>query len=127
LPVNATLVSLELTTFNTATNPGPAKGLILASSAGEPTTVLYVTAEQTAPAGGSVLTFSLSGSLSAGDYYLGAIVDTFNNNIGQSDPAAYETRMANGTFNFATPPGTWPGTDASYAVAVAVKVNYTPS
>lgn len=127
LPVNATLVSLELTIFNTATNPGPAKGVILAVSAGEPTTVLYVTGSQTAPAGGAVLTFSLSGSLSAGDYYLGGIVDTFNNNVGQGDVGSFETRMANGTFNFTTPPGTWPGTDASYSVPIAAKVNYTPA
>jgi len=120
-------VSLEFTTFNTATNPGQAKGVILASSAGEPTTVLYVTAAQTAPAGGAVLTFTLTGSLAAGDYYLGGIVDTFSNNVGQGDAGAFETRMANGTFNFATPPGTWPGTDASYVVPIAVKVNYTPS
>lgn len=127
LPVAANLISLELTTFNTATAASDVKGLILLSAAGEPTTVLHVTSGQTSPIGGAVLTYALSGFLAAGDYYLGGVHNSFNNNLGQSDIAAYETRMANGTFDYTTPPGTWPGTDASYSISIAVKVNYSPA
>jgi hypothetical protein len=36
------------------------------------------------------------------------------------------TRMANGTFSYATPPGAWPGTDISYdATRVNAAIEYT--
>lgn len=124
LTENANLTGMDFLIHSSATNAGNIKGFIAAVSAGEPTTILHVTAAQPTLVGGNLAVFTLTGFLTAGDYYVGAVSNTFDNNFGQTDPASWETRMANGTFSYATPPGTWPGTDVSYAVTIAARVYY---
>jgi hypothetical protein len=92
--------------------------------AGEPGTLLYV---------GPVLAFaapgfqtgSLAGSITAKDYWIGSVSLGGGYNQGVLDSAG-DTRMANGTFSYASPPSTWPGTDGSYGISVDAYVEYTP-
>jgi len=94
-----------------------ARFVVLSSTAGEPDAVLAVSAPVSVPAGASTTVFPLGGEAvtATTDYYLGVVTFDFNAAIDESASAgAYAKRLANGTFSYATPPGTWPGTDASY-------------
>lgn len=125
LPVDANLVGMDFTIDVGATNAGFIKGFIASVSAGEPNNILYTTPAAATLIGGNLVEWELTGFLAAGDYYLGAVSNTFDNNFGQTDPNGWVTRMANGTFSYSTPPSTWPGTDGSYTVAIAVHAHYT--
>ena len=127
LPENASnLISIVVTMHSGSTNPSNIKAFIASHSGGFPVNILHVTGSQLSPAGGGEFTFGLSGSLTSGNYYLGAVTEDFDNNIAQTDPASYDTHMANGTFSFSSPPATWPGSDATYLVGLGIIVNYNP-
>lgn len=120
------LISIEVTMHSGSTNSANVKGFIASHSGGFPVNILHVTSSQLSPVGGGVFTFPLSGSLAAGNYYLGAVTDNFDNNIAQTSPASYNTHMANGTFSFSSPPATWPGSDAQYVIGLGIIVYYNP-
>ena len=93
------------------------KFVVLSASAGEPDAVLAVSGAVSIPAGASTVTFTLGGEAvaAATDYYLGIVTNSFEAVIDEAASAgAYAKRLANGTFSYSTPPGTWPGTDGSY-------------
>lgn len=80
------------------------------------------------PNGGGWVQFPLSGTLVAGDWWIGGVSDNFQHRFGEDDPATDppDVKMANGTLSYATPPATWPGSDASYSgVRLNAYVEYT--
>jgi hypothetical protein len=114
--------------FLKASGTASAKGVICANNSGTPGSVLYVTSAVAIPNANAWLQMSLSGSLTAGDYYIGVVTNDGGgvSSLGEdASPTTFDTEMANGTFTFASPPGTWPGTDASYLLQINVYVEYT--
>lgn len=51
---------------------------------------------------------------SSGDYWLVAVTDNFNPKFAHLNSGPTSMIMANGTYSYASPPSTWPGTDATY-------------
>lgn len=92
---------------------------------GEPGTLLYVGPVLSYAAPG-FQTGAMSGSIVAKDYWIGAVALGGGYNWGENTGGG-ETRMANGTFSYASPPSTWPGTDGSYSIELDVYLEYTPS
>ena len=105
---------------------GHLKGAVLADSSGVPSTTLIVSSSSSAITSSGWVSLSASGSLSAGDYWLGIFGDSGAVDYGD-DASGSGALMANGTFTFASPPGSWPGTDGSYGTQVNVYVEYTPA
>lgn len=107
------------------------KFVILSNSSGNlPQTLLAVTPSIVTTGSNGYLTGTLSSAvvLSPGTYWLGIVSDTQSGNTdyGTTQGTSATTVMANGTFTFASPPSTWPGTDATYASAdVDVYATYT--
>lgn len=106
-----------------------AKVFVLSDSSGSPGSILLSTAGVAVPAGGGWVDFPVPGDVSAvnasGTYWLGVVTDNFQANPGmQTSSPANGTRMANGTFSYASPPS-WPGTDGSYTGLIAVYCEYS--
>ena len=104
------------------------KFVILSDAAGAPGTVLYVSNATAigAGAGWHNFTFSGSPSLTPGEYWLGVVANSFEAYHGEdATGVSPDVCMANGTFSYASPPGSWPGTDGSYGVGLDVYVDYT--
>lgn len=99
-----------------------AKAFIAADSAGVPGAILAVSSAVAIPAGGGWVNFPISyGALAAGTYWLGIVVVSFQGSWSHATgtPGA-SMLMADGTFNYATPPSTWPGTSATYGSQLCV-------
>jgi hypothetical protein len=92
-----------------------AKVLIYTVSASQPSTLVASSSGSSIPSGGGLVTFTMSGSLSAQDYFLGVVYSDYQADI-QTDGglSGVNSRMANGTLSYASPPSTWPGSDVSY-------------
>lgn len=104
------------------------KFVILADALSLPDLVLYVSNPTAISAASTWFNFTFGGSpsLTPADYWLGAVADSFQAYLGEdASGSAPNVQMANGTFDYATPPGTWPGSDANYGVGLNVYVDYT--
>lgn len=112
--------------FEKASGTANAKGIILANNGGTPGTVLAVSDAVAIPNANAFLQLPISGTLSPGDYFIGVVTDDGSgvSALGDTISGAYDTEMANGTFTYATPPGTWPGTDTPYTSRLSVYVEY---
>jgi hypothetical protein len=73
------------------------------------------------------LQLAASGSLAAGTYWIGTVHDGFSHSVGSDTGLSGVRRViANGTFGYASPPATWPGSDVTYTdVRNNVYVEYT--
>ena len=115
--------------FDASSTGGNCKFIIMEDDGGdEPAGVLAVSSGVAVPNGGGWVQFPLSGSLAAGDYWIGGVSDNFTHWFGEDDPggSAPDVKMANGTFSYATPPSGWPGTDGSYSsVGLNAYVEYS--
>lgn len=95
-----------------------------------PGTLLWVSGTVAVPAGGSVQTPALpssgiAGTDNAGTYWLVFVPDNFQANIAKSNVLADgQTRMANGTYSYASPPSSWPGTDGTYDGPICAWCDY---
>lgn len=95
-----------------------------------PGTLLWSTPASAVPAGGGLVEFDLpvsglSGTDNADDYYLIGVPDEYEVNFAKSNTLADgQSKMANGTFSFTSPPGTWPGTDATYDGPMSIWCEY---
>ena len=95
-----------------------------------PGTLLWASGAVAIPAGATIQTPALpssgiEGTDAAGTYWLVFVPDSFQANIAKSNtPAEGETIMANGTYSYASPPSTWPGTDGTYAGPVCIWCDY---
>lgn len=114
-----TIASGTVTFVSSTASGASGKMIVLSVTAGEPDAVLYVSDALAIPAGASTQTFTFSGSPSIAastDYYIGIVNNDFQAEMDQTENlGASFSRLANGTFSYATPPGTWPGTDSSSA------------
>lgn len=124
---NGTADSISLFFGASSTAGSNAKGLIYTDSAGAPGSLVAVSASAAVPAGGGWLTMNLAGeSLTTGNYWLGGVTSDFQPYFGEdATGAGADVVMANGTLSYASPPSTWPGTDASYGVGLNVYVTYS--
>lgn len=124
---NGTADSISLFFGASSTAGSNAKGLIYTDSAGAPGSLVAVSASAAVPAGGGWLTMNLAGeSLTTGNYWLGGVTSDFQPYFGEdATGAGADVVMANGTLSYASPPSTWPGTDASYGTGLNVYVTYT--
>ena len=114
--------------FDASTTAGTsAKGLIYTDSSGPSSLVAASASGVAVPAGGGWVTLNLAGeSLSAGNYWLGSVTNNSTAVWGEdATGSAPDAAMANGTLSYTSPPSTWPGTSASYAVTVNVYCTYT--
>lgn len=112
--------------FEASTNPGTSfKGLIYTDSASAPSALVAASSSGSAVDGWVTVNFA-SEALTAADYWIGIVCNGSDASLGaDTTGSAPDTVMANGTLSYATPPGTWPGTDASYGIGLNVYVTYT--
>lgn len=95
-----------------------------------PGTRLWVSGSIAIPAGATIQTPALpssgiEGTDAAGNYWLVFVPDNFQADIAKSNTLADgQTRMANGTYSYASPPSSWPGTDGTYDGPICVWVDY---
>lgn len=106
-----------------------AKVFFLTDSAGAPGSLIVATTSVAVPSGGGWVEFPVPGGISglnsAGTYWMGVVNNSFEANPGKHDTGSTgDTRMANGTFSFASPPGTWPGTDGNYVGKMGIYCFY---
>lgn len=95
-----------------------------------PGTLLWVSGSVAIPAGGTVQNPALpssgiGGTDAAGNYWLVFVPDNFQADIAKSNTLSEgQTVMANGTYSYASPPSSWPGTDGTYDGPVCVWCDY---
>ena len=102
------------------------KFFIAANSGGTPGAILAVSSPVTVSAAGAWATAAISTSLSAADYFLGVFSSDSGVEHGITASGAGDMEMANG-FSYATPPGTWPGSDATYTNIPCIYAVCTPT
>jgi hypothetical protein len=67
----------------------------------------------------------ITGTDAADDYWLVFVPDEFDINVSKSNVLADgQTIMANGTYSYASPPSTWPGTDGTYDGPICAFAEY---
>lgn len=109
--------------FAASTTAGSsARGFIAADAGGTPGAILAISSIVTIPAGGGWVTFPVSyGALAAGTYWLGSVAESFQGVWAHATGTPGATmHMANGSFVIASPPASWPGTDATYGSQLCV-------
>lgn len=95
-----------------------------------PGTRLWISGSVAIPAGATIQTPALpssgiEGTDAAGTYWLVFVPDNFQADIAKSNTLAEgQTRMANGTYSYASPPSSWPGTTGTYDGPVCVWCDY---
>lgn len=99
------------------------KGIVYSVSAGVPATLQLVSSVVASVAAGYAYA-TASGSLSAGDYFLGSVANGYND-WRKDVSGGPDTLMANGTLSYASPPSSWPGTDGTYGGQANVYLEYT--
>lgn len=106
-----------------------AKVCLYTDAGGIPGTQVAVSSAVAVPAGSSLVNFTMSGSFTATTYYLGIVANDFPAYLSEDDGlSGQDLQMANGTFSYASPPASWPGTDATYTNArINVYLDYTAS
>lgn len=95
-----------------------------------PGTRLWISGSVAIPAGATIQTPALpssgiEGTDAAGTYWLVFVPDNFQADIAKSNTLSEgQTVMANGTYSYASPPSSWPGTDGTYDGPVCVWCDY---
>lgn len=85
------------------------------ASANTPGTLVAASSGATVPAGGGLVTAAMSGSFTAGDYFIGIVTSDFQANVNYDNVgSSADAVLANGSLSYSSPPASWPGTDASY-------------
>lgn len=125
LSVDADITSISVRFSTDGTSGDNFKAFIFTDSAGVPGSRVAVSDEGTASAG-AWTTVNISASLSAGTYWLGVVVNGFSAKI-QCVGSSNTMHMANGTFSYASPPATWPGTDGTYGISTCIYAEGTES
>jgi len=106
------------------------KGLIYSDSSGTPATLQYAGAGVAVGTSAAWLESVIStGSLSSGDYFIGAVANSFTGLWYHDAGSGRNVDMANsgGSMDYTSPPSSWPGTDGSYDWDLSVYVEYTAS
>ncbi|HEY1034633.1 MAG TPA: fibronectin type III domain-containing protein [Pseudoxanthomonas sp.] len=95
-----------------------------------PGTRLWISQPFAVSAGGGLIepglpTSGIEGTDAAADYWLIFVPDDYDVNVAKSNTLALgQTRMANGTYSYASPPSTWPGTDQTYDGPICAWAEY---
>jgi len=111
--------------FSAASTAGSnVKILVFTDSGGEPDALVATTGAIAVPAGGGWVSAPISGALSTGTYWIGMVCDSFQSRFTYVGPSG-RSKMADGTYDYATTPGTWPGTTAPYNIIFSTYVLYT--
>lgn len=111
--------------FEASTTAGAnMRGFVASDGGGSPGTILIVGPSTPIPAGGGWVQCVITGTLTAGNYYIGLVTnDGGGHSTAQADTGG-AMAMANGSFSFASPPSTWPGTDGNYGIQLNAYVEY---
>jgi len=108
----------------TSTAGSAIKFLLFTDNAGAPGTLVASSAGTAVPAGGGLLSGALSGALVSGAaYWLGIVANSFQSRLSEDIGGVNYVRREG--FSYASPPATWPGTDASGALTFSVAVEYS--
>lgn len=117
--------------FDSSSTAGTnAKVILRADSAGAPGALIAASAGAAVPAGGGLINLgAMSGSISASTpYWIGIVADSFSAYLSEdAGGITPDSVMANGTSDYASPPSSWPGTDASYDVRFNAYIDFTES
>lgn len=103
--------------FDASTVAGGSMKVLLYTfaSANTPGTLVAASAGVSVPAGGGLVTDSMSGSFTTGDYFIGIVTGSYEPNVNYDNVGSgMDAVVANGSLSYASPPASWPGTDASY-------------
>jgi len=104
------------------------KLVVLSDNAGAPDALLAVSdpgVSSGSGGGGPITVAAPSLSLVDGTYYwLGVVADNFPAYYAKDD-SGVDALMANGTFSYASPPATWPGTDGTYSGGMNIYATFT--
>lgn len=102
-----------------------AKFIIYADSGGEPGAFVFASPAAAIPAGGGLVTWAVTFSLSAGTYWIGYVTNAYSARHNQTSGVG-QTRMMNNTFPYASPPATWDTAgDNSYGNRLSAYATYT--
>lgn len=120
-----TIVSAHAYFDATGTAGSSCKFLFFNHAAGVPTTLIASSAGVAIPAGGGLVNFTLSGSFSAGDYYLGIVCNSFESRTSEDSGLTGQDFQRAEPYSYASP-GAWPGTAASSTtVRLNVYITYS--
>ncbi len=111
-----TVTSMFIRTHADGTPGDNLKCAIHADASGTIGTLLGVTAAS-ATNNGNDEWFEVACSIAIpapGDYWLVAVANNFNPKVAKEAAGPTQMIMANGTYSYASPPSSWPGTDATY-------------
>lgn len=122
-----TIVGAQAYFAASSSSGSSAKVVMYTNSSGVPGTLVAASSGTAVPAGGGLVTFTMSGSFSAADYFIGVVYSDFQANVSTDDGlSGMNTDMANGTLSYSSPPASWPGTDIEYTTSrVNAAVEYT--
>ena len=100
------------------------KAVIYADSSGSPGALMAASAGVAIGAGDQTVDFTVSVSLTAGDYWLGVVSDSFNSRI-NSNLGAGGSYARKESFTYASPPDPFGTPDATGATAFGIYATYT--
>lgn len=124
---NVSITSVDLFIVGTASAGGGIKAFIAADNAGAPGAILAVSSARAFVGGETGWTnIPLATALTSGTYWIGIVTSgQYAAYAGhQTGITPNNLYMANGSFSYNTPPGTWPSTDGTYGSNMAVRANW---
>lgn len=121
-PEVGTITAIWVRFDATSTAGANAKALLYTNNAGVPGTLVVASSGAAVPAGGGLQQFVCTGALTAQDYWIGAVTDSFQS-VFQCDASGGGSRMEGVTY--ASPAATWTESGTTTAQFNAY-VEYTP-
>ncbi len=108
---------------------GNSKVLIYTDGGSDPGTLVATSSAVAVTSGVGWLSASISGSLAAGDYYIVLATDSgTGGGYVMTDTTGTAVKLNTGSFNYASPPSSWPGTSATYpGYTLNAYIDYTPA
>ncbi len=104
------------------------KGLVYSDVASLPASRLAVGASVAIAAANTFYFSAAVFAVSAQNYWVGMVADSFEAYYSEhASGTGVDVQMANGSLSFASPPASWPGSDASYPTGLDCWVEYTPA
>lgn len=122
--------SMTLSKFTAYLDDGgshdPYKAWAFDNAAGEPSSRVALSSSTSTVSTPTWMDFTCTDSISSsGEYHLGVVGDGFSSEVYKDASGGNDMKMANGTFSYASPPASWPGTDASYGGQGNIYATYT--
>lgn len=111
--INLTEMGVYFTSLDSGNTGDPIKIFVANNNSGVANTIIYMTDPVTVGAVNAWTVAPLEGFLPAGNYWLGWVSDGFVSK-GLTRVGTGNLALANGTFNYDSPPAVWPGNSATY-------------